>query len=493
MNYAEISELLQQSATVRLYRSDYAPVILAFFVRVFRTGNQLVVAEADLVEQLADFLEDIDFLEPVEGANETTSISYHELKARQLVGRWCDHGFLRNYLGSKGETLYELSLESEKALQWLDLLQKQDFVGTESRFKDIVSRLRDLVENTHSDPDQRLAELAAKKQRIEQEMARIESEQSVRSFDDYQIKSRFLEINRLAQQLLSDFREVEDNFRSLTRDIYHRHMELRGGKGQILRYAFDALESLKSTDQGKSFYAFWDFLLVSSGQRELQELTEQVYGLLRERNIEQADGLLRHLRTSLHQAAQKVLDSNDRMAERLSRIIMDTDPQETRQMKETMGRIKELAVQLARHDFSRERFLTLELDPEVRLPMERRLALEPEEPIFLEQPDSGEGWEDPPEALEYLFNAFFVDKEAIRDRIEALLDEHPDWTLADVLNRHPIHQGLPEVFAYLTLASRRGEGGIGEPGPEGEGRMLIPFDYENNRALLMPEVRFRKS
>ncbi len=485
MKYSDIQELFQESATVKLVRSDHAPVILAFFLDAFRTKNCLIISEADLVEQLAEFLEDVQFLE-ARDEKDNTQLSYYESKARTLLARWADQGFLRNALDAEGQVLYELTPESERALQWLDSLEKREFVGTESRFKDIMSRLKELVENSDADPDFRIQSLEAKKRQIEAEIARIKTNESVRAFDDYQIKSRYLEVNRMAQQLLSDFREVEENFRELTREVYQRHMELRGGKGQVLRYAFDALDSLKSSNQGKSFYAFWDFLLVTSGQQELHDLTEQVYHLLEERQIEHGDSFLRHLRSFLHQAAQKVLDSNDRMAQRLSRIIIDKDPAESRQIKETLARIKDLAVRLSESSFSAENYLELELRPQIAMPMERRLSLEPEEPVFLEQPEAEpEDWQDPPEALDYLFNAFYVDKDAVHARIEALLVANPEWSLLDLIQQHPIQQGLPEVFAYLSVAAKK-------QGIDEQGRMLIPFDYENNRALLMPKVRFKK-
>ncbi|PKL78986.1 MAG: hypothetical protein CVV27_02545 [Candidatus Melainabacteria bacterium HGW-Melainabacteria-1] len=492
MNYLEIMTLLQESATVRLFRSDSAALILTFFSRIFREQSLLVLSETQLVEQLADLLEDVPSPDSASTDEEGRQLSYYEARARQLIGRWSDHGFLRNYPDAKGEVFYELTPESEKALQWLDMLNKREFVGTESRFKDILGRMRELVEQSNADPDERIRDLEAKKQAIDREIARIRAEQTVRAYDDYQVKSRFLEIHRLAQQLLSDFREVEENFRDLTREIYQRHMELRTGKGLILRFAFDALETLKQSDQGKSFYAFWDFLLMTSGQRELQELTEEVYALMRERGIDPGDSFLRNLRSYLHQAAQKVLDSNDRMAERLSRIIVDKDPQESRALKETIARIKDLAVKLVEFkDQSSEEqpFLWLELHPELAMPMERRLSLEPEEPIFLDQPDSEDLYGEEPQVLDYLFKAFYVDKDAIRQRIEALLEQHPEWSLKDILDRYPISQGLPELFAYLSMASRQSESGIAL---EAGDRLLIPFDHERQRALLMPPVRFKK-
>ena len=487
MNYSEILPLFQESATIKLFRSDHAPLILAFFMQLAREKNLLVLSEAELIELLADFLEDVGFLDTQDTpGSELGQLSYFEQRAAVLIQRWCDQGYLRNYLSPKGDTLYELTPESEKALQWLESLKKQEFVGTESRIKDIVSKMQSLVENANTNPDMRLQDLELRKLKIEQEIQRIQRDQTVQIFDDYQVKSRFMEINRLAQQLLSDFREVEDNFRDITREIYQRHMELRGGKGKILRYAFDAIESLKSSDQGKSFYAFWDYLLVTSGQQELIELTEKVYSMLSERGIDQADSFLRHLRTYLHQAAQKVLDSNDRMAERLSRIIIDKDPQESRKMKETVARIKELAVRLADQDYGSEGYLKLELKPSISMPMERRLSLRPEDPIFLEQPEADYDYEEPPEALDYLFNAFFVDKDAIRERVAELLTEYPEMSLKRLLQAFPIQQGLPELFTYLSLATQQQEL------VQDQSEVVIPFDFENNRALVMPDVRFKR-
>ncbi len=246
------------------------------------------------------------------------------------------------------------------------------------------------------------------------------------------------------------------------------------------------LDALKSTDQGKSFYAFWDFLLVTSGQEELQQLTEKVFGLLDDRSIDHQDAFLKHLRTYLHQAAQKVLESNDRMAERLSRIIIDKDPHESRKMKETFSRIKELAVRLADREFSDETFFEIDLRPHIFLPMERRLSLEPQEFIDLEQPElEPDDYEESPEVLDYLFNAFYVDKDQLRERVERMLDENPGVSLTELVRNHPVQQGLPEVFAYLHMSARRE--GVNE-----KNTMLIPFDYENKRALRMPEVRFHK-
>lgn len=482
--YERFSLLLEDALPLRLLKSDYAPLILSAFQVLFKAKNRLVMSEELLQEQLAELLEDIRF-----HGEEGIERGY-EAQARHLIARWTDQGFLRNFFTEEGQVCYELTADSEKALRWVESLEKQAFVGTESRFRDILSKLRELLEYSLEDPERRIAELERRKAEIEIEIAQIRSSHEVSSFDDYQIKSRFQELNRLARDLLADFKEVEDNFRQITRTIYQKHAEKQSRKGQILRYAFDAIEELRQSEQGKSFYAFWDSLLRSSGHQELQSLADELYRVLESRQIATQDTFLRSIKSYLHQAAQKVLESNDRMAEKLSRIIIERDPQETRRLKETIASIKELALKLAEREFSDDAFLTLDGRPEILMPMERKLGRPPLDPVFTQQPeetDSDFVWEEEPQVMDRLFQTFFVDKKALKQNLARLLQKNRQLSLQDILQIHPIEKGLPEVFAWLTLASQVEKHEIDE-----EKRELILFDAEKQRALIMPEVRYHR-
>jgi hypothetical protein len=482
--FHRFSLLLDDALSLRLLKSDYAPVILTTFQCLFKDKNRLVLAEDTFNESLAELLEDIRFR-----SDDALERDY-EVQAKHLIARWTDQGFLRNFLTEESTVCYELTADSEKALRWVESLEKQEFIGTESRFRDIVSKLRELLEYTVEDPERRIAELERKKAEIEAEIFRIQEHNEVSSFDDYQVKSRFQELNRLARDLLAEFKEVEDNFRQITRTIYQKHAEQQSRKGQILRYAFDAIEQLRQSEQGKSFYAFWDSLLRTSGHQELQNLADELYQILDHRSISTQDSLLRSIKTYLHQAAQKVLESNDRMAEKLSRIIIERDPQETRRLKETIGSIKEFALQLAEREYSSEDFLTIDGQPQIFMPLERKLGRPSVEPIFSQQPDESDAaleWQEEPEVMDRLFQGFFVDKKALRKKLARLLQENRSLSLQDILRSHPIEKGLPEVFAYLTLASQ-----IEKHEIDAEKRDLITFDHDQQRALVMPEVRFNR-
>ena len=72
--------------------------------------------------------------------------------------------------------------------------------------------------------------------------------------------------------LLADFREVEQNFRTLDRAVRERIALWEGGKGTLLEEIFGERDVIADSDQGRSFRAFWDFLMSPARQEELTEL-----------------------------------------------------------------------------------------------------------------------------------------------------------------------------------------------------------------------------
>src|SRR5699024_8812699 len=129
--------------------------------------------------------------------------------------------------------------------------------------------------------------------------------------------SRYEEVNRLSSELIGDFKEVEDNFKEITRKIYVRQQQTNLSKGKLISETFDAIYELRNTDQGKSFHAFWQFMLDDTSQSDFKKLTKEVYDVLEDRGINFSSRSLRKLKTLLHLAARKVLDKNSVLADKL--------------------------------------------------------------------------------------------------------------------------------------------------------------------------------
>src|SRR5690606_26656710 len=266
-------------------------------------------------------------------------------KSKQYIDKWIDAHYLRNVMDdAQKEPIVFLSTHVEKVFQVFELLKDREFVGTESKFKDIFTKLRDIIENANPDKEKRLAELEKRKQEIDEEIRRIKIDGYVNTYEDYQIKSRYEEVNRLANELIGDFKEVEDNFKEITRKIYIRQQQTNLSKGKLIEETFDALYELRGTDQGKSFYAFWQFMLDDISQSDFKKLTREVYEVLEDRGIRFSSRSLRKLKTLLHMAARKVLEKNSVLADKLSREIIAKDQLESRKARELISKIRELAI-----------------------------------------------------------------------------------------------------------------------------------------------------
>lgn len=79
--------------------------------------------------------------------------------------------------------------------------------------------------------------------------------------------------------LLADFRQVEQNFRDLDRQVREHIAGREGGKGDVLEQVFGERDAIADSNQGRSFRAFWEFLMSTARQEELTNLLERVFVL----------------------------------------------------------------------------------------------------------------------------------------------------------------------------------------------------------------------
>src|SRR5688500_9068840 len=142
----------------------------------------------------------------------------------------------------------------------------------------------------------------------------------------------------MARELLREFTEVEQNFEQIRKDIQRKYTEKDVVKGSLLVFALDALDEIEGKDQGKSFKAFWEFLMDERKQQEFSQLTEQLYQLLNDRSIDyNNDRFLKHLKRYLHASGKKVIDSNRKLSEKISRVLSEKNLLERRRAMELIG------------------------------------------------------------------------------------------------------------------------------------------------------------
>jgi hypothetical protein len=485
MTYEALQSLLGRSPVVRLLRAQNAPLVLSFLQREFKAQNQLVRPQYELKSRLVEYLEYLDEAELY--ARELSPSESADL----LLQTWSDeqHRYLRRYPDEQGEPMLELTPYTEQAFQWIESLQTEEFVGTESRFLQLSRQLQEIVNYASADPEWRIAELKKQRAALNEEIRRIQRSGRVETYTDTQIKERFFHLLRNARELTSDFKQVEQNFKEISRSIYQKQTQQSMGRGQIVGYTLDATDALKDSDQGRSFYAFWQFMIADHKQDELNQLIEQVYEVLAERGIEAKDPFLKRLKFYLHHAGQRVLDSNHLIAEKLSRILAEQDRAERRRTRELINAIKHAAVTRAGLFQGKKAFTWLEGEPEVDLSLDRPLGERGQASTFAQQPQAVGEAEREALDLSELVDQFSLDRQQLEAQLAALLETRPEVPLDEVVAVYPIQKGLAEVVTYLAIASAGQQHRI-----DRQRQLSLRWETEaGQQQVQVPEVVYRRT
>jgi hypothetical protein len=225
-------------------------------------------------------------------------------------------------------------------------------------------------------------------------------------------------------------------------------------KGSLLVYALDALDEIDNKDQGKSFKAFWEFLTDEKKQQEFGELTEQLYQLLKERNIDyNNDRFLKNLKRYLHASGRKVIEANIKLSERLSRVLSEKNLLERRRAMELIADIRSMAFALIDHRIKDERFLELEDEPFINLFDRWELGAEKDDGATVHYPEGQGGDLSADVDFRDLFDQFTIDRKKLLKRIDNLLEGKTQVTLKEIVDHYGLENGLSEVIGYFSIAS----------------------------------------
>ena len=483
MEKTQLIDILDNSPSIKLLKMKPKNLkfFLTFLLDIFE--EQTAVSWEYIYQRLVNQLDEMEEDTLDEEEEQPTTIETNEEKAKRWIQDWANKGYLTNYQNEVGEVMYEISSYASKVLDWIENnLKKEAYIGTESKFKFLFSQLKELVEFTNEDRSKRLDLLKSKKLEIEQQIQRIEMGDDVKVFEEYEIVPRYNNLNKIAKELLSDFKEVDNNFKTIIKQIYQQQTE-NSQKKEILHYFFDAYNELKNSSQGKSFYAFWDFLLSSNLQKEWDILTQNLFESLANRQIDMHDLFLRDVKLHLFDAGQRVYKTNDRMAEKLSRIIRQNEQSNSEITKRIINDIKKSLIEVSNQRETLDFGFEIE-EIEIKLPLERPLTLEPVSEIeYKDKPTDAQLSVDDLSRLEQLYNPYYVDRDMLRKHIKEVLKHKSQTTLGEVIEAsHGITKGLVEIFGYFSVLKEYPT--VVSP----EKTQDIVFDKENLKKIVVPEI-----
>ncbi|MCS2157694.1 DUF3375 domain-containing protein [Scandinavium sp. H11S7] len=442
MDYTTLNTLLSNHPAWRLLRADSAPLIASFLWHAFSVPNARSIPQSELVERLEDSLYIL---------RQQYGDKFAPRPAQDYLNEWAapEKAWLRKFYPPGDDTpWFDLTPATEKALSWLDKLADTQFVGTESRLVTLFELLKQVVSGSEEDPEIRIRELETQRNNIDKEIAAIRAG-NMTLLDSTAQKERFQQIMQLSRELLGDFRQVEHNFRQLDRNVREQIALWDGAKGSLLHQILGERDVITESDQGRSFRAFWDFLMSQSRQEEFSLLLEKTLSLeaIAELN---PDARTRRIHYDWLEAGEHTQRTVALLSQQLRRFLDDRAWLENKRIMDILHSIEHHAIALKEAPPDTDIMDINTLQPDIILPFERPLYSPAVKARIIQQMlENGDEDID----INVLFSQNVVDKTRLLRNIRLALQTRTQISFSELLHHYPIQQGLAEVITYIQLAS----------------------------------------
>lgn len=475
VTYDYLKNLKNNHTAIQLINADNFPMIAGFFYHAFKSTQTQSLNESTILTKLDDYL----YL---------LNQGYEEIKYPKKAKDYLDdfshqnRGYLRKYYAYESdEPIYELTPDIEKLLEWTEGLAKQEFVATESKVKTIMNLLKELEFETNLSDEERISVLEAQKRTIDKEIEAIQSSQDLR-FDERKIKEHFMQIQKNSSELLSDFRQIEYNFRALNHEAKEAIANATSAKGEVLEEIFKIEDDIRHSNQGESFYAFWDFLMDVNQIEELDRLLINLYNIPL---IEQMDSSrkIENLKYSLLSGGEKSHKVLTKLIEQLRRFIDDKLWVENRRILELAGSIEKSAMEIKEKPPTQREFFSID---GVKIVVESIASKE----LFIPTAKESFEHEIKDDILEMdlskLYAQVYVDESLLHQNIKKLLQQRSQFTLKELGAVYPIKKGLSELVVYLKIAQNMQNAYIETQ----KDTIMVEDEDKNRKRVIMNRVVF---
>jgi hypothetical protein len=438
MTYEYLKNLKKYNQTIKLLNSDNFAMMVAFFYFVFVTNKYLSINHSTILNYLEDFLYDLNQ-------------SYENLYPKNPKDYLDDfvndkNSYLKKYYGDDGEAMYELTPYTQKVFEIVESLDKKEFVGSRTKFNIIFELLEELEFETNLSDEDRIKSLIKQKEELDKKIANIKAKKDLR-FDNSRIKEHFMLLVEQSRKLKYDFSQIEYNFKELNQKAMEQIANSYDSKDSVLGSIFDVEDTIRQSDQGKSFFAFWQLLTDSSKNEDLTKMLENIYKIDVIKQIDE-DESLKNLKYELLLNADKITKISSKLIEQLRRFIDDRVWIENKKILELCKSIEKTALNITTNPPTKKAFTTID-DTKVALSsvFEKSLYAIKQTKEFKNELKE----EKIDINLDTFYDIFFIDEQELKNNINYFLQIKPQCTLKEILEKFPITKGVSEIVSYLSI------------------------------------------
>ena len=437
MSYESLKYLRHHHKAWKLLASTNAPFVISFLHKVFIEKRIREISEYEIIALLMSFIHD-----HLVESDKSPSMYLNDWSSEE-------YGLLRKYYPTEvDEIYYDLTPEGQNAIEWVHSLKQQSFIGNESRLISVFHLLNEIVAKTDHNPETRIVDLQNQKNKLDIQIQQIK-DGYMEVLDETQIKERYMQVMRLSREIISDFRQVEQNFRNLERKMKEDIASWDKSKGDLLANFFLQEESIEQSQQGKSFDAFWRFLTSSSQHDEFDKLIQHSIQLESIQTIEGYENML-DVEYLWQKESRHVQATIAMISKQLKRYLDDDYLEEEKRISQLITSIEKLAIEIKDEPPKTSILEINTFQPKIQLPLERPLFTRPVQLKVINEAIE-EGCFDEDDHL--LFNQVHIDKQVLVDQIQAILEFQSSVTLPEILQIYPLEYGLGELLLYLQIAN----------------------------------------
>ena len=471
MTYEYLKNLKNSNLTIKLINSDNFAFALSFFDFVFNQKRFLSINATAIEELLEDYLFDLN----------KTYDNVFPKSAKEYLNDWTSSGFLKKYYDSGAEIVYEITPYTKSALEFIEGLDRSEFVGSRTKFNIIFELLEELEFETNLSDEERIKALQIQKQEIDQRIEKIKKKEYLK-FDISRIKEHYLQIVEQSRKLIYDFSQIEYNFRELNKDVASKILGANSTKDRLLGTIFDIEEKIRNSDQGKSFFAFWQIL---TNAKKSEQLSKMIDGLYTNKAILEfdKDKSLKNLKFDLLNNAQKISKITNRLVEQLRRFLDDKVWLEHKKILELAKSIQKSAIEV-KHSPPKQRVF-MKIDGNrvfVDSVFEKKLYTIKEKSEFTHEIKEQNETID----LSNFYDIFYVDEEKLKQNINYFLQNKTQVSIEEIIKKFPIKKGIAELVSYLSIAKNSESTLIYEDSITIE----IEDENKNKKKIKMPKIIF---